>query len=147
MIKDLLTSDMIKTEVEASSWRDGVNIVGSILQEHGKIEAGFIQSMISTVEQLGPYMILVPGIAFFHGHPDSGVHEVCLSFVTFKEDVVFTDFEQQHIQCAFGFGAVDANSHMEVLMQVAALFQDEEFLQLVRNHGSQADIIRKIQEY
>lgn len=147
MIKEILTEEMIQTEVEATTWREAVKVVGKILVEHNKVEETFIQSMIETVEQLGPYMILLPGVAFFHGAPSSGVHEVCLSLVTFKEDVVFTDFDQQHIQCAFGFGAIDSDSHMQMLMKVAALLQDEEFIELVRNHGSKAEIMEKVQQY
>ena len=46
----------------------------------------------------------------FSAGPPHSVHEVCLSFVTFRKNVVFTDFDNQHIKCAFGFGAVDAGS-------------------------------------
>lgn len=72
---------------------------------------------------------------FLHGPPHSSVHSMS-SFVTFKEDVVFTDFDNQHIKCAFGFGAVDAGSHMQMMVKMAALLQDEEFLELARNHGT-----------
>lgn len=147
MIRDFLTEDMIKTEVSVSSWREAVYVVGNLLKRKGLVQDSFIKSMILTIEDLGPYVILLPGIAFFHGSPQSGVHQVGLSFATFKEDVVFTDFEQQHIQCAFGFGAVDANSHMQILMQITKLLQDDEFIDLARNHGSKAKILEKIQSY
>ncbi|MEG0959405.1 MAG: PTS sugar transporter subunit IIA [Erysipelotrichaceae bacterium] len=147
MIRDVLSSDFVKTEVNCSTWQDAVKEVGNILKEHGKVEESFIQSMIDTVNELGPYMILLPGLALFHGSPQAGVHEACLSFITFKEDVVFTEFDQQHIQCAFGFGAVDSDSHMGMLMQVAQLLQDEEFIELVRNHGSKEEIMRRIKLY
>lgn len=147
MIKDIISENAVQTEVEANSWRDAVQIVGTLLKEEGKIEDSFINSMIETVEELGPYMILLPGVAFFHGSPQSGVNEVCLSFVTFKEDVIFTDFDQQSIQCAFAFGAIDKDSHMQVLMQVAGLLQDEEFLALAKNHGSKEAIWKKIQQF
>jgi len=147
MISDYLTEAMVEVEVEAATWREAVQAVGQLLVKQGKVERSFVRSMEDTVDTLGPYMILLPGVAFFHGSPQSGVHEVCLSFVTFKEDVVFTEFDHQRIQCAFGFGAVDADSHMRMLSQIVALFQDEEFLYLARNHGSKAEIMKKIQQY
>lgn len=147
MICDLLNDELVQTDVDAVTWRDAVYSVGKLLKQQGKIEDSFIDSMLSTVEKLGPYMILLPGVAFFHGAPQSGVHETCLSFVTFKEDVVFTDFENQHIQCAFGFGAVDAGSHMQMMVKMAALFQDEEFLELARNHGSKQKLMKKFSQY
>lgn len=92
MLKDLLTQDMIETEVVATSWREAIHVVGRLLKQKGFVQDAYIRSMISTVEDLGPYMILLPGIAFFHGSPQSGVHQIGLSLATFKNDVIFTDF-------------------------------------------------------
>lgn len=147
MIRDILQEHMVKTDVPAATWREAVQCAGSLLKEGGKVEDSFVESMIATVEEFGPYMILLPGVAFFHGAPQSGVHEVCLSFVTFEEDVVFTEFEGERIQCAFGFGAVDSESHMQMLMQIAALLQDSEFVELARHHGSKEELMKRINNY
>lgn len=147
MLHDLISEDVVKTDVDAKTWREVVEICGDLLVKEEKIEPAFIRSMIQTVEDLGPYMILVPKVAFFHGSPSSAVKEVCLSLVTLKNNVIFDDFDNQEITCAFGFGAKDSDSHMNVLMQLAELLQDEEFLELVRNNGSKEAIMKKINQY
>lgn len=77
MICNLLNAELVQTEVEANSWRDAVYIVGNLLKQQGKIDDFFITSMLTTVEKLGPYMILLPDIAFFHGPP----HTVFMKYV------------------------------------------------------------------
>lgn len=100
--------------------------------------------MVKTVENLGPYMILLPDVALFHAPPGEYVHKACLSFVTFKNPVYFTDFDNQRIKCAFALGAVDPESHMEMLQQVAMLLQDKTFLQIATNNGTKKDLLMSI---
>lgn len=147
MISDVLTQDLILTDVQANNWQEAVQACGGLLVNAGKVNEAFVQTMIDVIKMYGPYMILVPGVAFFHGKPGSDVKEMCLSLVTFKHKVIFDDFENQAIDCAFGFGAVDSDSHMTMIMNLAALLQDEEFISLIRNHGSKEEIIAMLQKY
>ena len=144
MLKKILTSEVIATDGKAQDWRQAVKCCGELLVAAGKIEADFITSMIEVVEEFGPYMILVPEVAFFHGRPGPLVKEPCLSLVTLSEPVFFTDFANQKISCAFGFGATDNNSHLRLLKGVSQLLQNEEFLALITHNGSKADIMEII---
>ena len=147
MLKDILTNDSIVSDVTASSWKEVIEIVGNILVRNGKVDKSFINSMIGVVEEFGPYMILIPQVAFFHGRPGPEVHEACLSLITLKNPVYFTEFDNQMITCAFGFGAIDSDSHINMLMSVSTLLQDERFIELIRNNGSKESILEIIQNY
>ncbi|MDD3253188.1 MAG: PTS sugar transporter subunit IIA [Lachnospiraceae bacterium] len=147
MLNEVLTEAMVRTDVACDTWRDCVRICGGLLADAGKVEPSFIDSMIRTVEELGPYMILMPKVAFFHGRPSETVHEACLSLITLKESIYFTEFDHQEIRCAFGFGAVDADSHVDMLTHVAKLLQDAEFVELITGNGSKEAIMQKIKNY
>lgn len=147
MIKDILTKDVVLTGVYVNDWRNAVRTCGKLLADAHKITEQYIESMIETVEKFGPYMILLPGIAMFHGRPDEGVNKICLSLVTFREEVSFKEFGNEGIRAAFAFGATDENSHMEVLREMALLLQDEIFTDLLRNQGSKAQIMDTINRY
>lgn len=147
MLNEVLTNEMIRTDVLVKNWKGAVESVGDILVQNQKVEHGFIRSMIEVVEEFGPYMILVPEIAFFHGRPGPNVHEPCLGLITLSEPVYFAEFENQKISCAFGFGAVDNESHLKMLMDVTDLLQDEEFINLITKNGSKDDILRVINKY
>ena len=146
MLKDILTEDMIQTNVSCRSWQEAVQKAGGILVEKGKVKEEFIQKMIDTVMQFGPYVILMPKVAFFHGAPGHDVNELCLSLITLKDEVRFKEFENQPIKCAFAFGAVDSESHMNMLREIAMLFQDQRFIQLITENGSKDRILQKIHE-
>jgi mannitol/fructose-specific phosphotransferase system IIA component (Ntr-type) len=143
-MKRILEDEYIRTDVEANSWREAVQMAGDILVQLKECDQEFIYQMVKTVENLGPYMILLPDVALFHAPPGEYVHKACLSFVTFKNPVYFTDFDNQRIKCAFALGAVDPESHMEMLQQVAMLLQDKTFLQIATNNGTKKDLLMSI---
>lgn len=139
-----LSEEYVRTNVSASDWRQAVNEVGSILVEKGKCDQEFINQMIETVDKLGPYMILLPDVALFHAPPGPYVHEPCLSFVTLKDPVYFSEFENQRIKCAFALGAVDSESHMTSIQQVAMLLQNQRFIELATNNGSLEELMESM---
>lgn len=145
-MKRILGEKYIQTDVRATDWREAVKVAGDILVQLNKCEQEFIHQMIETVEKLGPYMILLPDVALFHAPPGDYVHQACLSFVTFKEPVYFTDFDNQRIKCAFALGAVDPESHMEMLQQVAMLLQNESFLKLATNNATKKELLASVEK-
>lgn len=147
MIRETLTKELVLTNVECKTWRECVEEAGNLLLKNNKIKKEFIPSMIKVVEELGPYMILLPKVCFFHGPPGDNVNEACLSLIVLKDSVYFNDFDNQEIKCAFAFGATDSDSHMQMLMNVAALLQDEEFIYLITNNGDKDKILKIIQKY
>jgi len=147
MVKEILTEELIITSQVASDWRDAITICGDLLVEHGKITNGYIASMVKTVEEFGPYMIMLPEIALFHGRPSECVKEICLSLATFSEPVLFDEYGDKTIKAAFAFGAVDSNSHVELLSKMATLLQNNDFTTLLRNNGDKKQIVEMIQNY
>ena len=144
MLKELLNERTIITNQSIASWEECVKKGGQILIDEGSIENEYINSMIETIHTFGPYVIILPNVAFFHGKPGLGVHKTCMSLIVLKDEIEFTDFENQTIKCAFSFGAIDNESHIGILQQLSILLQDEQFKDLITNNGSKEEILKKI---
>lgn len=147
MIKDYLKEELVLTNVSVDNWQDAAKMAGGLLLKQNKIKEPFIDSMIKVVKTYGPYMILVPKVCFFHGEPGENVNEPCLSLCVFDKPVYFSDFNNQEIRCAFAFGAKDKDSHMSMIMSVATILQDEEFIEAITNNYSKEKIMSIIQKY
>lgn len=141
-----LNEELITIDASVNSWQEAAQAAGRLLLKKNLIEPEFIDSIIETVNKFGPYMILVPKVCFFHGEPGEMVHEPCLSLVTLKNEVRFTEFDNQPIKCAFAFGATDPDSHLDMIKSIASLLADEEFIELITNNGEKEKIIKKIKE-
>lgn len=147
MIKDILVEQVVEVGKEVTNWQDCVKAGGELLVNANKIEPSFIQSMIDVVNELGPYMILLPEVALFHGKPSKAVKEPSLAFVSFDRDIYFTEFENQRIRCCFCLGAVDSESHMQMLASLVPLLQDEMFIKYATEHGTKEELMEVISKY
>jgi len=147
MLSEFLNENTIRTDVDAKTWREAAQAAGKLLLDQGYIQDEIIGSMIETVEEHGPYVIIVPEIAFFHGRPGPGVKQVCMILITLRNTVYFSEFKNQPIKAAFAFAALDTESHRQVLMSVGKILQNKDFLPLLRCNGNRQEIEKIIQQY
>ena len=64
-----------------ADWKESVVSSGQLLLRDGCIDAGYIDKMIETCQELGPYIAIAPGIAILHARPEDGARKVCFSRV------------------------------------------------------------------
>ena len=125
MILDILNEKCIETNVEAKDWRDAIRKAGNLLLDNGFIEEDYINKMISTVEQFGPYIVLLKGMALAHAIPEHDVKKIGLSIVTLKNPIEFGNEANDPVKVVFGLCALDHASHMELISEMAMLFESD----------------------
>ena len=86
---DLLTEDMIELKVQAKDWEEALTIGAGLLIEAGGAEPRYLDAMIKMVYELGPYVVLAPGLALGHAGPDAGAIKTCFSLITLQNPVKF----------------------------------------------------------
>ncbi|WP_423189006.1 BglG family transcription antiterminator [Alkalibacterium sp. f15] len=143
MLKDLLIKDSIQLNVEAKDWKDAVKIGGKLLKDNGKIEEVYIQAMIKSVEELGPYIVIAPGIAMPHASAKDGVNEVGLSLMTLKEPVNFGHPNNDPVNIVICLAATDHNSHLGALKDLMTFLNEPSFIDLL-NKGDKENILDEI---
>lgn len=141
----LINEKLIDVDVEVETWQESAKVVGNLLLKENLIDEKYIDSMINSVEKFGPYMILAPKVCFFHGEPGDMVNEPCLSLITLKNEIRFSEFDNEPIKSAFAFGARDSDSHLDMIKKIAELLADTEFIKLITNNGTKEDILKRIE--
>lgn len=122
----LLPSRAIRLRQPAHDWREAVRRVGEALTASGAASPAYADEMIATVEQLGPYIVIAPGIALAHSRPSPAVHHTGLAWVTLARPVAFGHPENDPVSLVVGLAAVDDSSHVEALATLADLLGDDE---------------------
>lgn len=143
MICDLIRDETYLEDVVCKTWEELVELGGGLLVKQGSVEPRFIQSIKDTIAEFGAYMVLVDDVAFFHGRPEAGVNKTSMSLILLREPVYL---ETKRIKAAFTFAAIDKNSHLDLLQELAGYFQDDDFLELLRSGASKAEIMDKIRQ-
>ena len=143
MITKLITGETFLRDASCANWEELVDLSGGLLVRQGTVEPEFLQSIKDTVAQYGAYMVLVDDVAFFHGRPDAGVHEVSMSLVLLREPVFLGE---KRIKAAFCFAAVDNAGHRNLLRELAWSLDNDAFLELLRTGATLDAITEKLRE-
>lgn len=143
MLRALINDETFLRGVTCAGWKELVDLGGGLLVEQGAVEPGYLTSIKETTEEFGPYMVLVDDVAFFHGRPEAGAKRVAMSLVLLREPV---DLMGKRVKAAFTFAAVDKDSHISLLQELAEWLQDEEFLALLRGDGSKEAVFTKLMQ-
>jgi mannitol/fructose-specific phosphotransferase system IIA component (Ntr-type) len=132
MLEAYLTADVIKLNLEVEDWEGAVRAGGQLLLEANKCTPAYIDAMVCTVKEMGPYMVLAPGLALAHARPEDGVKDVGLSLVTLKTPVNFGSAANDPVELVISFCAVNRESHVDVLKELALFLRDEDHQHLLR---------------
>ncbi|WP_066501166.1 BglG family transcription antiterminator [Abyssisolibacter fermentans] len=147
MLKDLIDESSVKLQVEAKDWKDSITKAGSILLDKGCIKQEYIDNMIDAVDNLGPYIVIMPGIAFAHARPDTSVKKTCMSIITLKEPVEFGSELNDPVSIVFAFGAESGGAHMEALQDIAKFLSVDENIEFCKTCKDKEVFLNKLLMY
>ena len=148
-LTQLLPLDAIRIGQSAADWRAAVRLAGDALVASGATTPAYTDEMVATVEQLGPYIVIAPGIALAHSRPSPAVRRAAISLVALLEPVAFGHRENDPVRLVIGLAAVDEEGHITALSTLAELLSDEtrrEGLIEAADAGEVAQMVRAFEE-
>jgi mannitol/fructose-specific phosphotransferase system IIA component (Ntr-type) len=146
LILNLLSENTVKAGVVAQDWQEAGRIAGQMLVDNGSVDPGYVDAMIRAVEELGPYIVLGPGVAMFHGRPEDGVKSIGLSVITLRAGVNFDAGDKDPVSLVFALGARDSQSHLELLAELITIIGDTNLVQLLIKAESATEILELINQ-
>lgn len=119
-----LPLEAIRVGVTAGDWRAAVRAVGEALVASGATTAAYTDEMIATVDALGPYIVIAPGIALAHARPSAAVRRTGFAIVTLAEPIAFGHAENDPVRLVVGLAAPDETGHVDALATLADFLAD-----------------------
>lgn len=144
-MKELIKFENIKVKVEAKNWKEAIEIVGNLLLVSGKIKEGYIDSMIKAVIDMGPYIVITPGLALAHAQPSSDVLENGVSIINLKSPVNFGSANDP-VNVVLCLACTDTDSHINVLQSVAEKLMIEGMIERLASCDNEQQIYSLINE-
>ncbi|HDY7471903.1 TPA: PTS sugar transporter subunit IIA [Vibrio vulnificus] len=123
--QSLIENNSIKLQAQASNWRDAIKIGTDMLIASGAIEPCYHDAIISSVEELGPYICIAPNLALPHARPENGVNRTAFALVTLETPIYF-EGEEEPVDVLITLAGSSSDEHMEGLMEVTQVLDDEE---------------------
>ncbi|MGE1798036.1 PTS sugar transporter subunit IIA [Klebsiella pneumoniae] len=99
----------------------------------GYIAGSYIEAILQSHKELGPYYVLAPGLAMPHARPEQGVLRNGLSLLHIKEGVSFGSTENDPVYVVIILCARSGNEHITMIGELAEIFSDQQKLHRLLN--------------
>lgn len=128
-MEELIQKKNIEVNIDVDNWEDAIKSVGNLLMNSKQIEDGYVNSMINSVKELGPYIVLSQGFALAHAAPNTEtVHKSSLAIVTLKKPVKFGS-PNDPVKVLMCLACMDKATHLDLLSKAAKKLMQENFVE------------------
>jgi len=124
LLNQALAEGSISVRATASNWKQAIELAGDALVTSKRTTTQYTEAMVQAFEELGPYMVIAPGIALAHARPSEAVLGTGLSLITLSEPVVFGSEANDPVRLVIGLAAVDHDSHIDLMAALSDLLMD-----------------------
>lgn len=148
MLKYFFDNDLVKYSTkEIFGWQEAITESCQQLLEKGLINEAYINEIIQCVEEHGPYIVIVPGVAMPHSSEESeGVFGTAISFTKMKHSIQFAE-EDKEATLFFTLAAKNPEEHMRNIQNLSELLMTEGLIESLMETNSLADYQQVMQEY
>ena len=144
MVKQLLNKALVDANVEVEDWEDAIRAGGKLLLDEGFIKESFIDEMIQTVQEYGPYIVIEKGIALAHAAPGENVLKIGISIITLKDPIPFGNEDNDPVKLVISLCATDSDSHVEAIGDLADLIMSDNAMNMLFEATSKEEILKAI---
>ncbi|EKO3941028.1 PTS sugar transporter subunit IIA, partial [Vibrio metschnikovii] len=114
----------------------------STLIAQGKVNKSYLDAIKEKHKEIGAYYVLAPKIAMPHARPEDGVNEACLQVTIFKHGVDLESEDNGDVYLSVTLAAVDSDSHIQTIVALSELFQNDDDINAIIYSESKDDIVK-----
>ncbi len=146
-LSQFLTREQLTLGLTCSDdWRESIRTSCALLEAQNVVTPDYKEAIIRSLEEMGPYMVMLPGIVLAHAAPEDGVLELGMSLSTLSRPVRFGYAAHDPVNIIVTLAAKDEKSHLKALAQLFRMLRDGETLRTILN-GTKDDILQCIARY
>jgi PTS system ascorbate-specific IIA component len=143
---NIILTENINLKTTAKDWMEAMRLSGKLLVNSNYITEGYIDLTIKTVEEFGPYIVIIPGLALSHSRPDVSVLKTGISLLTLSEPINF-NCENDPVDIVITLAAVDKTDHIDLLSKLCDYLSEEKNLDFIRNCTSSEEMARELNQF
>lgn len=129
-IASMLKRENVQIWEGADSWEEAVVVACTPLIDNGFVAPRYAEGIIDNANEFGPYFVICPDLALLHARPEQGALKTQLSVTVMREPVFFKP-EGPGVRVLVTLAATDANSHLEVMKELAVMFSNPDTIEKI----------------
>lgn len=131
--------------VPVAGWEEAVRAAGDVLVKAGDVRPAYTEAMLRTVREIGPYIVVAPGVALPHARPEDGVLRTCLGLVRLAGPVAFGSEANDPVDLVFPFGTAGPDEHIEVLAELSRFLSEPGRVDALREARTEEDVLAVVE--
>lgn len=149
MLREFVEKGHYKFETKANSWQEAIRLSCEPLLKDKTIEEEYVDCIIQNVEEYGPYIVIIPNVAMPHSQISAkGVNDTAITFMKLDEAVSFDENDREKdARLFFTVASCNPEQHMENIVKLADIFQNEELIKELLEINDEKDLIRLQEKY
>ncbi|QLY82149.1 BglG family transcription antiterminator [Clostridium intestinale] len=147
MLSDITNETLVKLNVPAKNWEDAIRQSASVLVENNKVTEAYVDAMVNTAKESGPYIVITKHVALPHARPEAGSKEISIGIATLETPVEFGNDDNDPVKYVFCLSAIDNNSHLRAMSELVELFEMDEFFRTLDNAKDPKEVIDFIKSH
>lgn len=128
---------------EVSSWEESIQKAAEPLLKKEYITTEYIGKMITNINENGPYIVIVPGIAMPHAQNEGEVLGTGISMLKLQKPVLYP--ENKEVTIIMALAAEDNTTHLDLIADLSSILIEEDVLNQLKQAEKEEDIIHLIE--
>jgi len=120
----MIKKEHIKIIESVRDWEDAIRVASIPLLEDQSITQGYVEKMISNVQEMGPYIVISNDIAIPHARPEDGVLNAAVALLKIRNRVTFTN--DKHVNTILVLAGSSNGSHINMLKSISTILSNKE---------------------
>ena len=126
---------------EHVSWQNMIQMAGQPLLDDGLIAQEYVDEIITTCTEKGPYMNIGPNIVLAHARPLPSTKKAVMALLLSKQPAALLDDPAHTARIWIFLATPDDRSHIELIQKLATLLMDANRVQRVLAANSQEELL------
>ena len=128
LLGEIIKNNRVQFVEKAENWEDAIRQSCKLLINDGTISPEYADEIIAAVNEMGPYIVLMPGFALPHAMKNSeNAHGTAIAFMKLAEPVSFNkDNHEKDASVFFTLAARDSEEHLKNMRKLWKMLTNEE---------------------
>ena len=143
LLKEIVDARRYAFYDTAADGEEAVTMSCRPLVDTGCVTPEYAEDVIRSVRELGPYIVILPGLAIPHSteHPEHAL-STAVGFVRLKEPVAFpSDHEEDGVQLFFALSAENKEEHLKNMRRLFTILSNEELIEALKGAESPKELL------
>lgn len=149
MLRKLVEENLVQFETAFSSWEEAIRASYRKMLEQNIVEDIYVEKVIASVKEYGPYIVLLPNVAMPHASQGAeGVNKSAIAFMKVETPVSFSPGDtEKDAQLFFALAALDSTQHLNNITQLSELLMNEEIVEALKTVKTPEDLLNLADKY